>query len=177
MIHAAIQTFHKSTRSKVNPLFGRFPEPALVTFAPNFIETIDPESLVLNSSTPTYKILPNPMLTCCLLKSNNQDLIFVLDSELEVRIFSPKKLITVYKCQQELPFGILPKLQQTRVFYSGEIDSETVLVLYDNLMYILINHIEENVQCFTVSEFTQESILPNDILDVSVASDEVRILT
>jgi hypothetical protein len=73
-------------------------------------------------------------------------LIFALDSELEVRIFSPKKLITVYKCQQDLPFGILPKLQQARVFYSGEIDSETVFVLYDNLMYMLINHKEEDVK-------------------------------
>ena len=34
-------------------------------------KTIDPESLALKSSTPTYKILPNPVLTCCLLKSNN----------------------------------------------------------------------------------------------------------
>jgi len=44
-------------------------------------------------------------------------------------------------------------------------------------MYMLINHKEEDVKQFTVSELTQESILPTDILDVTVAFGDVRIMT
>ena len=42
---------------------------------------------------------------------------------------------------------------------------------------MLINHKEEDVKQFTVSELTQESILPTDILDVTVAFGDVRIMT
>ena len=52
-----------------------------------------------------------------------------------------------------------------------------MLVLYDNLMYMLINHNEENVEQFTVSDLAQESIVPTDILDVTFFSGVVRIMT
>lgn len=87
--------------------------------------------------------------------------------------------MTVYECQQYLPpFGVVPKLQLSKVIFSGEINSETIFVLFENLMYLMINHVAEDIQSLTQSEITFiDRIKGSDILDISISNGMLLTMT
>ena len=78
-----------------------------------------------------------------------QTCIFTLDAELTIRSLLPP--YSSYDCKQELPAGVLPKLS-CRVLKAMPLTSTTFLVLFENLHYLMVKHLGNKVESFTVSE-------------------------
>ena len=101
-----------------------------------------------------FEVLPAPLLGVLTLRTEIRDIIFSIDSYLVIRLLKLSRdgLIetVVYDCNQELPYGMKPRLKS--VVYCGNLGGQNVFLLFENYIYMIVDINEGNVVSFTVSD-------------------------
>lgn len=112
-----------------------------------------------------------------LQKEDSKDIIFSIDSDFIVRMveFDANHEVrsSVYDCNMELPYGMKPRLKN--VVYCGAFE-QNVFILFENLIYMIVDINEGKVTTFTVSELVGVKAT-EEIIDVGTYQDQVLLLT
>lgn len=129
-------------------------------------------------SVELFEVFPTSLIAMfALKKDDSKDIIFSIDSDLVIRMveFDRDREIqsSIYDCNMELPYGMKPRLKT--VLYSGAFE-QNVFLLFENLVYMIVDINEGKVTTFTVSELS--GIKANEeIIDVGTHKDQVLVLT
>ena len=128
-------------------------------------------------SVELFEVFPTSLIAMfALKKDDSKDIIFSIDSDLVIRMveFDRDREIqsSIYDCNMELPYGMKPRLKT--VLYSGAFE-QNVFLLFENLVYMIVDINEGKVTTFTVSELS--GIKANEeIIDVGTHKDQVLVL-
>jgi hypothetical protein len=139
---------------------------------------INPQDMTKIMSVELFEVFPTSLIAMfALKKDDSKDIIFSIDSDLVIRMveFDRDREIqsSIYDCNMELPYGMKPRLKT--VLYSGAFE-QNVFLLFENLVYMIVDINEGKVTTFTVSELS--GIKANEeIIDVGTHKDQVLVLT
>lgn len=129
-------------------------------------------------SLELFEVFPSSIIAMIALqKEDSKDIIFSIDSDLVIRTVEfgtdHEPRASVYDCNMELPYGMKPRLKN--VVYCGAFE-QNVFILFDNLVYMIVDINEGKVTTFTVSELVGVKTT-EEIIDVGTHQDQVLLLT
>lgn len=144
----------------------------LVTVTTNSFVVTNPHDMSRLMCVELFEVFPVQIMAMITLKKeDSRDIIFSIDTDLVIRMVELSRdyeiQSTVYDCNLELPYGMKPRLKT--VVFCGAFE-QNVFLLFENLVYMIVDINEGRVTTFTCSELS--SISPNEeIIDVATHQD------
>ena len=144
----------------------------LVTVTTNSFVVTNPHDMSRLMCAELFEVFPVQLMAMITLKKeDSRDIIFSIDTDLVIRIVELSRdreiQSTVYDCNLELPYGMKPRLKT--VVFCGAFE-QNVFLLFENLVYMIVDINEGKVSTFTCSELS--GISPNEeIIDVATHQD------
>ena len=119
-------------------------------------------------SVELFEVFPVQIMAMILLKKDDsKDIIFSIDTDLVIRLVElnhdHQVQTTAYDCNLELPYGMKPRLKT--VVFCGAFE-QNVFLLFENLVYMIVDINEGKVSTFTCSELAGISS-NEEIIDVA----------
>ena len=126
----------------------------LVTVTTNSFVVTNPRDMSRLKCVELFEVFPVQLMAMITLKKeDSRDIIFSIDTDLVIRMVELSRdrevQSTVYDCNLELPYGMKPRLKT--VVFCGAFE-QNVFLLFENLVYMIVDINEGNVISFTVSD-------------------------
>jgi hypothetical protein len=157
-MHPAIKAIKRSTTPQYAILGSFLSEEAapiqLVTVTTNTFVVTNPQDMSRLMVVELFEVFPVQLIAMIALKKEDtKDIIFSIDSDLVIRMVELNRdrevRSTVYDCNLELPYGMKPRLKS--VVFCGAFE-RNVFLLFENLVYMIVDINEGKVSTFTCSE-------------------------